>query len=81
MARRLAPAVVMLVAGVALLAATAAPGERGAVEARLDVEVMRDNPPWAPFLHLNSRTFVSRSTACVLDHPVYGFDIAAACKR
>ena len=34
MGRTLSFAVVMLVAGVALLAATAAPGERGAIEAR-----------------------------------------------
>ena len=32
-------------------------------------------------LATTSRTFVSRSTGCVLVHPVYGFDIAAACKR
>ena len=42
---------------------------------------MRDNPPWAPLVHPQTRTFVSRSTGCVLDHPVYGFDIAAACKK
>jgi hypothetical protein len=27
------------------------------------------------------RTFVSRSTGCVLEHPLYDFDIAAACKK
>ena len=49
--------------------------------ADLDVDLMRDNPPWAPFVNSQRRTFVSRSTGCVLDHPVYGFDIAAACKK
>ena len=49
--------------------------------ADLDVELMRTNPPWAPFVHNLRRTFVSKSTGCVLVHPVYGFDIAAACKK
>ncbi len=49
--------------------------------ADLDVDLMRDNPPWAPLVHNQIRTFVSRSTGCVLDHPVYSFDIAAACKK
>jgi len=42
---------------------------------------MRDNPPWAPFVHTQNRILVSRSTGCVLSHPVYGFDIAAVCKK
>ena len=42
---------------------------------------MRDNPPWAPFLHLQSRTFVSKSFGCFLYQPVYGVDIAAVCKK
>jgi ABC-type oligopeptide transport system substrate-binding subunit len=49
--------------------------------ADLDVDLMRDNPPWAPLANNQIRTFVSRSTGCVLEHPVYGFDIAAACKK
>ena len=49
--------------------------------ADLDVDLMRDDPPWAPYVHFQRRTFVSQSTSCVLDHPVYGFDIAAACKK
>ena len=55
--------------------------ERRRAWADLDVELMRDNPPWAPFMHLQRRIFVSPSTGCVLIHPVYGFDIAAACKK
>ena len=49
--------------------------------ADLDVDLMRDDPPWAPYVHTQNRTFVSRSTGCVLVHPVYGFDIAAVCKK
>jgi ABC-type transport system substrate-binding protein len=49
--------------------------------AELDVDLMRDNPPWAPFLHIQRRTVVSRDTGCVVVNPIYGFDIAAACKK
>jgi ABC-type transport system substrate-binding protein len=49
--------------------------------ADLDVDLMRNNPPWAPYVHTQSRTFVSKSVGCVLIHPVYGFDIAAVCKK
>jgi peptide/nickel transport system substrate-binding protein/oligopeptide transport system substrate-binding protein len=49
--------------------------------ADLDVDLMRNDPPWAPFLHATARTFVSKSVGCMLDHPVYGFDIAAVCKK
>ena len=48
--------------------------------ADLDVGLMRDDPPWAPFLHLQSRTLVSQSLGCFVDHPVYGPDFAAVCK-
>jgi len=49
--------------------------------ADLDVDLMRDNPPWAPIVHHTSRRFVSRSFGCFVDHPVYGIDFAAACKK
>jgi peptide/nickel transport system substrate-binding protein len=49
--------------------------------AALDTDLMRSNPPWVPYVNLNSRDFVSRSFGCFLSHPVYGFDIAAACKK
>ena len=42
---------------------------------------MRDNPPWAPLVNSNSRAFVSKSFGCFVYHPVYGVDVAAACKR
>jgi len=47
----------------------------------LDGDLMRDNPPWAPLYNSNSRAFVSKSFGCFLYHPIYGVDIAAACKR
>jgi ABC-type oligopeptide transport system substrate-binding subunit len=49
--------------------------------ADLDVDLMRDNPPYAPFVNVQNRAFVSRSLGCYLVHPVYGFDIAAVCKK
>ena len=49
--------------------------------ADLDVDLMRNNPPWAPFVHTQARTFVSKGVGCVVDHPVYGFDLAAVCKK
>jgi ABC-type transport system substrate-binding protein len=49
--------------------------------ATLDVDLMRTNPPWAPFAHAQARTFVSKSLGCFLDHPIYGIDIAAVCKK
>jgi peptide/nickel transport system substrate-binding protein len=50
--------------------------------AALDADLMRNNPPWAPFAHLASRTFVSSSLGCIVLHPLYGgVDLAAACKK
>ena len=42
---------------------------------------MRNDPPWAPIVHTTNRSFVSRSFGCFQHHPVYGFDIAAVCKK
>jgi ABC-type transport system substrate-binding protein len=53
--------------------------------AKLDVDLMRNNPPWAPFIHTTLRAFVSKSYGCFLFHPTYsgGFvgDLATACKK
>ena len=49
--------------------------------ADLDADLMRDDPPWAPIVHNAYRTFVSPSFGCLVDHPVYGVDFAAACKK
>ncbi len=49
--------------------------------ADLDADVMRNDPPWAPFLHRNHRMLVSSSVGCYFVHPVYRDDLAAICKR
>jgi len=50
--------------------------------ADLDVEMMRDDPPWAPFLNGSRADFVSRSFGCYVLQPVLGrLDIDAACKK
>ena len=58
---------------------------RGAVRrkawADLDVDLMRNNPPWAPYFHTTRPNFVSQSYGCFLYHPFYGVDFAAACKK
>jgi hypothetical protein len=43
--------------------------------------MMREDPPWAPFMTQAGRDLVSASLGCYVYHPVYGFDIAAACKK
>ena len=50
--------------------------------ADLDVEMMRDDPPWAPVMNNAAREFVSKSVGCYVYQPVYGrFDLAAVCKK
>lgn len=49
--------------------------------ADLDVDLMRNNPPWAPYFHTTRPNFVSQSYGCFLYHPFYGVDLAAACKK
>jgi peptide/nickel transport system substrate-binding protein len=50
--------------------------------ASLDVEMMRDDPPYAPITVSTSRDFVSRSFGCFVLQPVFAFpDLAAACKK
>jgi ABC-type oligopeptide transport system substrate-binding subunit len=49
--------------------------------ADLDVELMRDNPPWAPFMHIQQRTLVSASVGCYRPDPRFGIDITALCKK
>ena len=49
--------------------------------ADLDVDLMRNDPPWAPFLHITTRTLVSKSLGCFYSHPLYRVDLAAVCKR
>jgi peptide/nickel transport system substrate-binding protein len=49
--------------------------------AALDGDIMKNAVPWAPFLNITIRDFVSSSTGCYLYHPVWEFDLAAACKK
>jgi hypothetical protein len=50
--------------------------------ADLDVEMMRDDPPWAPIMAKAASVFVSRSFGCFVFQPVYARpDLAAACKK
>jgi peptide/nickel transport system substrate-binding protein len=50
--------------------------------ADLDVEMMRDDPPWAPVMDLTEEDFVSKSFGCYVFEPVIGVpDLAAACKK
>jgi ABC-type oligopeptide transport system substrate-binding subunit len=49
--------------------------------ASLDADIMKNAVPWAPFLTVTNRDFVSKSTGCYLYHPVWEFDLAAACKK
>src|SRR5262249_21727094 len=47
----------------------------------LDTDLMKTDPPWVPYLHLNARDFISKSVGCFFLHPVYEIDTAAACKK
>ena len=50
--------------------------------ADLDVEMMRYDPPWAPFMNSARLDFVSRSFGCYVFQPVISaVDLAAACKK
>jgi peptide/nickel transport system substrate-binding protein len=49
--------------------------------AELDFDLMRTNPPWAPFIHGTRRDFISKSFGCYLPHPEEIVDFAAACKK
>jgi peptide/nickel transport system substrate-binding protein len=50
--------------------------------ANLDVEMMRDDPPWAPVMNGAQRDFVSKSFGCYLFQPIAGhFALGVACKK
>lgn len=49
--------------------------------ANLDVNIMRNDPPWAPFMNGARRDLVSKSLGCFVLNPVYLLDVAAACKK
>ena len=49
--------------------------------ANLDVSMMTQQPPWAPFLTINQIDFVSKSTGCYMFHPVFLIDYSTICKK
>jgi peptide/nickel transport system substrate-binding protein len=50
--------------------------------ADLDVELMRNDPPWAPVTNFARRDFVSKSFGCYVFQPVFSrVDLVAACKK
>jgi ABC-type transport system substrate-binding protein len=49
--------------------------------AALDVSMMRNDPPYAPFMNEARRDFVSKSLGCYIFNPVFFLDVAAACKK
>lgn len=49
--------------------------------AELDVSMMRNDPPYAPFMNEARRDFISKSFGCYIFHPVFLLDVAAACKK
>jgi peptide/nickel transport system substrate-binding protein len=49
--------------------------------ANLDIQMMTQDPPWAPFLTINQVDFISKSTGCYLFHPVFLIDYSTICKK
>lgn len=50
--------------------------------ARLDVEMMRRDPPWAPVMNGTQRDFVSQSFGCYSFQPILGhLNLNVACKQ
>jgi len=45
---------------------------RGTAYATLDGAMMRENPPWAPIVNSNDRTFMSARTGCVTINEAHG---------
>jgi oligopeptide transport system substrate-binding protein len=54
---------------------------RHAAFAKLDIDMMRNDPPWVAFENGTRRDFISKSLGCYVFQPVYLLDVAAACKK
>ncbi len=54
---------------------------RRAAWAQLDVDMIRNDPPWAPIMNAAHRDFISESFGCYFFHPVVWLDLAAVCKK
>jgi ABC-type oligopeptide transport system substrate-binding subunit len=62
--------------------AALAGGARRKAWADLDIEMMRHDPPWAPFAVVGNRDFVSSSYGCFVFQPVTARpNLVAACKK
>jgi ABC-type oligopeptide transport system substrate-binding subunit len=49
--------------------------------ADLDVDLMRNDPPWVPVAHTQRIFFVSKSLGCFVPHPIVGVEITQLCKK
>jgi ABC-type transport system substrate-binding protein len=49
--------------------------------ADLDVDLMRNDPPWVPIAHTQRIFFVSKSLGCFVPHPIVGVEITQLCKK
>jgi peptide/nickel transport system substrate-binding protein len=49
--------------------------------AAIDTGMMTTNPPWAPFLTITFRDFVSKSLGCYVFQAVFQMDLAVICKK
>jgi peptide/nickel transport system substrate-binding protein len=45
----------------------------------LDVDMMKNDPPWAVRANINDRIFVSKRTGCFVFNAVFSVDLAAVC--
>ncbi|HEY2936427.1 MAG TPA: ABC transporter substrate-binding protein [Gaiellaceae bacterium] len=53
--------------------------KRYSTYASLDLEMMRDNPPWVPLYSVTDRILVAKRVGCFTFNPVFGTDLAALC--
>ena len=49
--------------------------------AEIDIDLMRNDPPWAPFAHHQNLMLVSRSVGCFRPTSTFGIEITALCKK
>ena len=56
-------------------------GKRFSTYGALDVDIMKNGAPWAPFANINSRVFFSKNVGCVTFNPIYTTNLAALCLK
>jgi hypothetical protein len=47
----------------------------------LDVDMFKNDPPWAAYQNFNSRIFVSKRFGCFVYNAIYTVDLAASCLK